>query len=104
MHAEFRVCCPTYLLEATTLLSPCECFWLGSFNTSSRAPVSHLLNNHLPAHIFLPIITRETPGLMPKPDPAGILHIAQEWGLDDRADSLIMVRVSYSYISYVQDG
>ncbi|RJE19884.1 HAD superfamily hydrolase [Aspergillus sclerotialis] len=28
---------------------------------------------------------------MPKPDPAGILHIAQEWGLDDRGDSLIMV-------------
>lgn len=28
---------------------------------------------------------------MPKPDPAGILHIAQEWGLEDRGDSLIMV-------------
>lgn len=55
--------------------------------------MNHLLTNHLPAHIFLPIITRETPGLMPKPDPAGILHIAQEWGLEDRGDSLIMVSV-----------
>ncbi|KAI9367027.1 HAD-like domain-containing protein [Aspergillus egyptiacus] len=54
-------------------------------------PVMNLLQNHLPAHIFLPIITRETPGLMPKPDPAGILHIAQEWGLTNRAKNLIMV-------------
>lgn len=51
----------------------------------------HLIQNHLPAHLFLPIITRETPGLLPKPDPAGILHIATEWGLDDRGEGLIMV-------------
>ncbi|PWY95214.1 HAD superfamily hydrolase [Aspergillus sclerotioniger CBS 115572] len=56
-----------------------------------EAPVLHLLNNHLPAHVFLPIITRETPGLMPKPDPAGILFIANEWGLDGGAGGLIMV-------------
>jgi phosphoglycolate phosphatase-like HAD superfamily hydrolase len=56
-----------------------------------RAPVMHLLQNHLPTHVFLPIITRETPGLLPKPDPAGILHIAREWGLDNRAENLIMV-------------
>ncbi|EAW10751.1 putative haloacid dehalogenase-like hydrolase [Aspergillus clavatus NRRL 1] len=56
-----------------------------------EAPVMHLLQNHLPAHVFLPIITRETPGLLPKPDPAGILHIAREWGLDNRAENMIMV-------------
>lgn len=51
----------------------------------------NLLQNHLPEHIFLPIITRETPGLLPKPDPAGLLHIANEWGLENRSESLIMV-------------
>ncbi|KKK21410.1 hypothetical protein P175DRAFT_0553608 [Aspergillus ochraceoroseus IBT 24754] len=56
-----------------------------------ETPVRHLLENHLPAHVFLPIITRETPGLLPKPDPAGILHIASEWGLGNRGDNLIMV-------------
>lgn len=59
----------------------------------SRAPVTHLLQTHLPTHVFLPIITRDTPDLLPKPDPAGILHIAREWGLDNRADSLIMVSI-----------
>ncbi|OJJ64373.1 hypothetical protein ASPSYDRAFT_84384 [Aspergillus sydowii CBS 593.65] len=54
-------------------------------------PVMNLLQNHLPEHIFLPIITRETPGLLPKPDPAGILHIANEWGLENRGEDLIMV-------------
>jgi hypothetical protein len=39
----------------------------------------------------MPIITRETPGLLPKPDPAGILHIADEWGLENQGDNLIMV-------------
>jgi hypothetical protein len=62
--------------------SPCE----------NRAPVNHLLKTHLPTHVFLPIVTRDTPSLLPKPDPAGILHIAQEWGLENRAESLIMVR------------
>ncbi|KAJ9297492.1 hypothetical protein DTO271G3_4267 [Paecilomyces variotii] len=56
-----------------------------------EAPVTHLLQTHLPKHVFLPIITRDTPDLLPKPDPAGILHIAKEWGLDNRADNLIMV-------------
>ncbi|KAL4872983.1 hypothetical protein BDV12DRAFT_192918 [Aspergillus spectabilis] len=54
-------------------------------------PVMNLLQNHLPEHVFVPIITRETPGLLPKPDPAGILHIADEWGLKNRAENLIMV-------------
>ncbi|KAA8649857.1 putative haloacid dehalogenase-like hydrolase [Aspergillus tanneri] len=54
-------------------------------------PVTRLLETFLPKHVFLPIITRETPGLLPKPDPAGILHIAHEWGLGNRGESLIMV-------------
>ncbi|CBF85872.1 hypothetical protein AN1945.2 [Aspergillus nidulans FGSC A4] len=56
-----------------------------------EAPVTNLLQNHLPEHVFVPIITRETPGLLPKPDPAGILHIAKEWGLEDGGKNLIMV-------------
>ncbi|PLB50300.1 putative HAD superfamily hydrolase [Aspergillus steynii IBT 23096] len=56
-----------------------------------ETPVTRLLENFLPEHVFLPIITRETPGLLPKPDPAGILYIATEWGLENRAENLIMV-------------
>ncbi|KAJ5082788.1 hydrolase [Penicillium argentinense] len=56
-----------------------------------EAPVQYLIQNHMPSHVFLPIITRDTPNLLPKPDPAGILHIAGEWGLTNRAESLIMV-------------
>ncbi|KAJ5454521.1 hydrolase [Penicillium daleae] len=56
-----------------------------------EAPVQYLIQNHLPSHIFLPIITRDTPHLLPKPDPAGILHIAGEWGLTNRAENMIMV-------------
>ncbi|KAJ5779636.1 HAD-superfamily hydrolase subfamily IA variant 3 [Penicillium paradoxum] len=55
-----------------------------------EAPVQNLLDNHLNGHVFLPIITRDTPNLLPKPDPAGILHIASEWGLPN-AENLIMV-------------
>ncbi|KAL9033983.1 MAG: hypothetical protein Q9180_005658 [Flavoplaca navasiana] len=53
------------------------------------APVTHLLQTFLPGKTFFPIITREF--RPPKPDPAGILHIAQAWKLEDGADSLIMV-------------
>ncbi|KAK1142579.1 hypothetical protein N8T08_007555 [Aspergillus melleus] len=56
-----------------------------------ETPVTRLLEIFLPEHVFLPIITRETPGLMPKPDPAGILYIATEWGMENRAENLIMV-------------
>ncbi|KAI1933384.1 hypothetical protein LOZ12_006477 [Ophidiomyces ophidiicola] len=55
-----------------------------------ETPVTHLLTTHLPTHVFHPIVTRDTPNLMPKPDPAGILHIAESWGLQN-ADDLIMV-------------
>lgn len=44
-----------------------------------QAPVDHLLGKFLAGHIFDPIITREF--RPPKPDPAGILHIAKSWGL-----------------------
>ncbi|KAJ5125452.1 hydrolase [Penicillium atrosanguineum] len=56
-----------------------------------EAPVQYLIQNHMPSHVFLPIITRDTPNVIPKPDPAGILHIAREWGLTNRAENLIMV-------------
>ncbi|EQL33673.1 HAD superfamily hydrolase [Blastomyces gilchristii SLH14081] len=54
-----------------------------------ETPVNHLLTTHLPTHEFLPIITRDTPDILPKPDPAGILHIAKEWGI--KSEELIMV-------------
>ncbi|KAL8854082.1 MAG: hypothetical protein Q9221_001205 [Calogaya cf. arnoldii] len=53
------------------------------------APVTHLLQTFLPGKTFFPIVTREF--RPPKPDPAGILHIARAWSLEDGADSLIMV-------------
>lgn len=49
---------------------------------SLSTPVEHLLKNHLPSHIsaFTPIVTR---GFRPpKPSPAGILHIAEAWGVE----------------------
>jgi len=52
-------------------------------------PVTHLLQTFLPGTTFAPIVTREF--RPPKPDPAGILHVAREWGLEDRGEGLIMV-------------
>ena len=42
-------------------------------------PVHNLLNKFLAGSLFAPIVTREF--RPPKPDPAGILHIARSWGL-----------------------
>ncbi|KAI9710732.1 MAG: hypothetical protein M1820_002565 [Bogoriella megaspora] len=53
------------------------------------APVEHLLTTFLPTHQFSPIITRSF--RPPKPDPAGILHIAGSWSTGDGGNSLIMV-------------
>ncbi|KAJ8116958.1 hypothetical protein OPT61_g1730 [Boeremia exigua] len=53
------------------------------------APVEHLLTTFLPSSKFSPVITREF--RPPKPDPAGILHIAKQWMHEDGGDSLIMV-------------
>ncbi|KAI9780688.1 MAG: hypothetical protein M1839_006629 [Geoglossum umbratile] len=58
------------------------------------APVYHLLETFLKGKVFRPIITREF--RPPKPDPAGILHIAESWSLSDRADSLIMLLVEHT--------
>jgi len=51
--------------------------------TEYSAPVTHLLEEHLPGHInpFSPIVTRDF--RPPKPSPAGILHIAHAWGVAD---------------------
>lgn len=53
------------------------------------APVTHLLTTFLPSSKFSPIVTREF--RPPKPDPAGILHIAKDWMHEDGGNSLIMV-------------
>jgi phosphoglycolate phosphatase-like HAD superfamily hydrolase len=43
------------------------------------APVQHLLSTFVADSVFHPIVTRDF--RPPKPDPAGILHIARTWGL-----------------------
>ena len=53
------------------------------------APVLHLLNTFLPSSKFCPVVTREF--RPPKPDPAGILHIAKDWMCEDGGKSLIMI-------------
>ena len=50
-------------------------------------PVTHLLETFLPGSKFSPIITRAFQP--PKPDPSGIKHIAEQWGVS--ANNLIMV-------------
>lgn len=52
-------------------------------------PVMHLLQKFLPGKTFAPIVTREF--RPPKPNPAGILHIAEQWQLEDGGEGLIMV-------------
>lgn len=47
------------------------------------APVNNLLEKFLAGSVFHPIVTREF--RPPKPDPAGILHIAKSWGLTRKA-------------------
>ena len=55
----------------------------------SSGPVMHLLQKFLPGKTFAPIVTRDF--RPPKPDPAGILHIAKAWELEDGGEGLIMV-------------
>ncbi|KJZ78243.1 hypothetical protein HIM_02281 [Hirsutella minnesotensis 3608] len=57
-------------------------------------PVQNLLTKFLAGSVFSPVVTRSF--RPPKPDPAGILHIAADWGLVDGdgnpdASGLIMV-------------
>lgn len=58
-----------------------------------ETPVNHLLGKFLAGKKFEPIVTRDF--RPPKPDPAGILHIAKSWGLvrgtEGDAGCLIMV-------------
>jgi HAD superfamily hydrolase (TIGR01549 family) len=61
-----------------------------NFNT----PVQHLLSKFLAGSTIHPVVTREFKP--PKPDPAGILYIAKDWGLEDGrggsdASGMIMV-------------
>lgn len=46
-------------------------------------PVNNLLTKFLAGTVFAPIVTRDF--RPPKPDPAGILHIARSWGLVRRS-------------------
>ncbi|KAF4455675.1 hypothetical protein F53441_2075 [Fusarium austroafricanum] len=46
-------------------------------------PVQNLMEKFLEGSRFHPIVTRDF--RPPKPDPAGILHIAKDWGLKDEA-------------------
>ncbi|KAL9589625.1 MAG: hypothetical protein Q9203_001576 [Teloschistes exilis] len=62
---------------------------MGLCTRNFDAPVTHLVQTFLPGKTFFPIITRDF--RPPKPDPAGILQIAQAWELEDGAGSLIMV-------------
>lgn len=50
-----------------------------------EVPVTHLLQKFLPNSDFAPIVTRNFKP--PKPDPAGILHIAETWGFVTRNKS-----------------
>jgi len=56
---------------------------------SRGMPVQHLLGKFLVGYKFEPVITRDF--RPPKPHPAGILHIAKSWGLEDGGSRLIMV-------------
>ncbi|KAK4122468.1 HAD-like protein [Parathielavia appendiculata] len=48
-----------------------------------ETPVNNLLSKFLAGSVFAPIVTRDF--RPPKPDPAGILHIARSWGLVRRS-------------------
>lgn len=48
-----------------------------------ETPVQNLLSKFLSGTVFAPIVTRDF--RPPKPDPAGILHIARSWGLVRRS-------------------
>lgn len=64
----------------------------------ASTPVNHLLSTFLHGHVFGPIVTREF--RPPKPHPAGILHIASQWGLADGGNGLIMVITHTTYVTF----
>ncbi|KAI5300226.1 hypothetical protein KEM56_002626 [Ascosphaera pollenicola] len=57
---------------------------------NNETPVLHLIANHMKGHYFDPIVTRDTPDVLPKPDPAGIHHITEKWGLKDSSNLLMI--------------
>lgn len=60
-------------------------------------PVQNLLEKFLEGSPFSPVITRDFKP--PKPDPAGILHIAQDWGFvgeDGKGDASALIMVGDS--------
>lgn len=61
-----------------------------------QTPVDHFLEKFLKGKEFKPIITRDF--RPPKPSPAGILHIAKSWGLEDGGSSLIMVSTAKAFM------
>ncbi|WDK20238.1 haloacid dehalogenase-like hydrolase [Colletotrichum graminicola] len=65
-------------------------------------PVAHLLGKFLEGSLFEPIITRDF--RPPKPDPAGILHIARSWGLVKPAESQSGPRDEATQGSQVMQG
>ena len=62
-----------------------------------EVPVQNLLTNFLEGSHFHPVVTRDF--RPPKPDPAGILHIAENWGLkgkDGKGDASALLLVGDS--------
>ncbi|KAK6340775.1 hypothetical protein TWF696_009095 [Orbilia brochopaga] len=53
------------------------------------APVDYLITNFITGHTFYPIVTRDFKP--PKPNPAGLLHIAEKLGVNEGGRGLIMV-------------
>jgi len=76
------------LLALMTYLEE-KCVRKGICTRNFDTPVEHLLGKFLDGKVFWPVVTRDF--RPPKPDPAGILHIAKQWDLEDGGKSLIMV-------------
>jgi phosphoglycolate phosphatase-like HAD superfamily hydrolase len=62
-------------------------------------PVNHLLDKFLAGQTFGPIVTRDFKP--PKPDPAGILHIAKTWGFEDARDLIMVGCVAVNFGIYL---
>lgn len=92
MYEEFRVSFLIAFVSAAILSSITKHFLLDVIVYEFfSGPVTHLLQTFLPGRTFAPIVTRDF--RPPKPEPHGILHIAEAWGLEDGGDGLIMVRL-----------
>jgi hypothetical protein len=76
----YEVIVLTYLTGLVTLMNYLESKSIpkGICTRNFETPVIHLLGKFLEGNSFSPIVTRDF--RPPKPDPAGILHIAKSWG------------------------